>query len=240
MPSNGIKRARISFFMGMGIVGFLAVFIGFGKTLPPAIRDFTTPVLLYIHGGFAFGWLCLFFIQATLVRYNNFKVHKILGVLGIFIAIGTALTMLPAGVYDVQKDLNNGLGEAAYSNMVGITTSAIMFLSLVVCGILNRNSSQTHKQLMLLATILLLWPAWFRIRHYFPTVPRPDIWFSLVLPYSLIIISWIWDIYANRKLHPVLGWVGAFIIAEQTFETIMFDSLAWRLLGKEIFELFTA
>ncbi len=221
--------------MSIGLVGFLAVFIGFGKTLPPVIRDVRTPIIVYIHGAFAFGWLCLYFIQATLMRYNNFRLHKILGILGIFIAIGAALTMLPAGVHQVQKDLYRGLGEASYSNIVGVATTAIMFLTIVIAGILNRKNPQTHKRLMLLATILLLWVAWFRFRHYFPSVPRPDIWFGLILPYSLIIISWIWDKFVNGRLHPALGWVGAFIILEQTFEIIMFDSPAWRLFGKEIF-----
>jgi hypothetical protein len=60
---------------------------------------------------------------------------------------------------------------------------------------------------------------------------------GLVLPNSLIIISWIWDKSVNGRLHPVLGWSGAFIIAEQTFEVIMFDTPAWRLLAKGIFDL---
>lgn len=223
--------------MGIGLVGFLAVFIGFGKTLPPVIKDGNAPVSIYIHGAFAFSWLCLFFIQATLIRYNNFRMHKVLGILGIFIATSTALTMLPAGVYQVQKDLNNGLGEASYSNIIGVVTGATIFLAIVVAGILNRGNPPVHKRLMLLATIQVLWVAWFRFRHYFPSVPRPDIWFGLVLPNSLIIISWIWDRSVNGRLHPVLGWVGAFIIAEQTFEVIMFDTPAWRLLAKGIFDL---
>jgi hypothetical protein len=41
---------------------------------------------------------------------------------------------------------------------------------------------------------------------------KTDIWFGLILPYSLIII-------------------------EQTFEVVMYDSPPWRLLGKEIFGL---
>ncbi|HEX2846126.1 MAG TPA: hypothetical protein VHN59_06230 [Chitinophagaceae bacterium] len=223
--------------MSIGLVGFFAVFVGFGKTLPPAIRDERTPISIYIHGAFAFCWLCLFFIQATLIRYNNFRLHKALGIFGAFIAIGTALTMLPAGVYQVQKDLDKGLGEASYSNIVGVVTNATIFLAIVIAGILNRKNPPVHKRLMLLATILVLWVAWFRFRHYFPSVPRPDIWFGLVLSNSLIIVSWIWDRSVNGRLHPVLGWVGAFIIAEQTFEVIMFDSPAWRLVGKGIFDL---
>jgi len=226
--------------MIIGLIGFLAVFIGFGKTLPPAIRDTSTPTILYVHGAFAFGWLCLFFTQASLIRYNNFRLHKTLGILGILIAIGTALTMMPAGVYQVNNDLKAGVGEASYSNMVGVTTTATMFLAMVIAGIVTRKKPQIHKRLMLLATILLLWVAWFRFRHYFPSIPRGDIWFGLVLPNMLIVASWIWDRKANGRIHPVLGWLGAFIIIEQTFETFMFDSSFWPPFGKQIFMMLTA
>jgi hypothetical protein len=232
-------KRKISFFMIIGLVGFLAVFIGFGKTLPPAIRDTSTPTILYIHGAFAFGWLCLFFTQASLVRYNKVRLHKTLGILGIFIAIGTALTMMPAGVYQVNNDLNSGVGEASYSSMVGVTTTAVMFLVMVLAGLLVRNKPQIHKRLMLLATILILWVAWFRFRHYFPSIPRGDIWFGLVLPNTLILASWIWDKKVNGRINPVLGWVGGFIILEQTFETFMFDSPAWPPIGKQIFMMLT-
>lgn len=234
-----MRPGKISFFMGIGLVGFLAVFIGFAKTLPPAMRNVKTPTIVYIHGAFAFGWLCLFFIQATLMRYNHFRLHKTLGIMGIFVAAGAAVTMLPAGVYEVQKNLDKGLGEMSYSSIVGVATSAVIFFTIVMAGILNRKNPPAHKRLMLLATILILWVAWFRFRYYFPSVPRPDIWFGLVLPNSLIIVSWIWDKLVNGRIHPVLGWVGGFIITEQTFETILFDSAAWRSLGKEIFSLLT-
>jgi len=230
---------QISFFMLIGLIGFLAVFIGFGKTLPPAIKDSSTPTILYIHGAFAFGWLCLFFTQASLIRYDNFRLHKTLGILGIFVAIGTALTMLPAGIYQVQTELKSGNGEASYSSMIGVTSSAFMFLSMVIAGLLTRKKPQIHKRLMLLATILLLWVAWFRFRHYFPSIPRGDIWFGLVLPNTLIIASWIWDKRVNGRVNPVLGWVGALIIAEQTIETFMFDSSVWPPMGKKIFLLLT-
>src|SRR6266498_650608 len=124
------KKLRISFFMSMGLIGFLAVFMGFGKTLPAAIRDVRTPSLIYIHGAFSFGWLCLFFIQATLIRYNNFRLHKFLGSFGLIIATGAALTMPAAGVFEVQKELLTE-GPSAYSNIVGTVTTAIMFLGIV-------------------------------------------------------------------------------------------------------------
>jgi hypothetical protein len=92
---------------------------------------------------------------------------------------------------------------------------------------------------MLLATIVVLWPAWFRLRHYFPSVPRPEIWFALVLADSLIVVSWIWEKIKFGKVHPVMKYVGLFIIVEQTFEVWAFDSVTWRLLSKWTYQLFT-
>ena len=235
MQSDRARRFELPFFMGMGLVGFFAVFVGFGKTLPSTIADLATPPIIYIHGAFAFAWVCLFFVQASLIRYHGYRLHTALGILGIFIAAGVAITMLPVGVYQVQRQLSKGIGEGSYATIAGVMTTAIMFLALVVAAVLTRKTPAAHKRLMLLATIVVLWPAWFRFRHYFPSVPRPDIWFALVLPYIFIIIAWIWDRYANGRLHPVLGWVGAFVIVEQTFEVIVFDSPGWRMLAKAIF-----
>ncbi|MFT3679050.1 MAG: hypothetical protein QM791_02185 [Ferruginibacter sp.] len=160
-----------------------------------------------------------------------------LGVFGVFIAIGTAITMLPAGMYAVQKELKQGLGDTAVSGIVGVVTSAVMFLSIVITGIVSRKKGDTHKRLMLLATLVVLWPAWFRFRHYFPSVSRPDIWFAVVLADSWILISCIWDKWKNGKVHPVFKYAGTFIILEHIFEVIYFDSPGWRAAAKYICQL---
>lgn len=231
------RTPRVSFFMTMGLIGIFAVLTGFAKTfiIPSAAGTFKAPLIIHVHGAFAFSWIILFFIQAALMHYDNFHWHRTLGIAGIFIAIGIAVTMVPAGAYVVQRSLNKGLGEAAYSDIVGTATTAIIFLALVIFGIAYRRTPPVHKRLMLLATIVVLWPAWFRFRHYFPSVPRPEIWFALVLPYIFIIVAWIWDKYANGRLHPVLGWVGLLIIVEQTSEAITYDGPTWRSIARVIY-----
>ena len=223
----------------MAIVGLLAVLIGFAKTfiIPVATNSFTAPLLIHVHGAFAFAWILLFLTQTVLIHFHKYKIHQTLGIFGVFIAAGVMLTMVPAGLFVVQRDLKQGFGESAYSSLIGVITSGIMFFCLVLTGVLKRNVPEAHKRLMLLATIVVLWPAWFRFRHYFPSVPRPDIWFALVLPDSLIIISWIWDKFKNGIIHPVLKYVGLFIILEQTFEVIAYDSSIWQQTAKWIYDL---
>ena len=226
----------------MSIIGLLAVVIGFAKTffIPVADGNFDAPVSIHVHAAFAFAWVILFVIQTSLIHFNNYRLHQFLGVLGLLIAAGITVTMVPAGIFVVDRELSQGLGNSAYSGLLGVVTSGLLFFALVVLGIINKNKPDYHKRFMLLATIVVLWPAWFRFRHYFPSVPRPDIWFALVLADSLIIIGWIWDKLKNGHVHPVLKFVGAFVIIEQCFEVIMFDTPKYQIVAKWLYSLMAA
>ena len=233
------KKKIPSFFIFIAIVGLLAVLIGFGKTfiIPTANGTFSAPAIIHIHGAFAFSWILLFLIQTSLIHYRRYNLHQTLGILGVFIAAGVMVTMILVGKYVVFRDLGKGLGEVSYSSIIGDITSALIFFAFVILGILKRKEASAHKRFMLLATIVVLWPAWFRFRHYFPAIPRPDIWFAIVLADSLIIIAWIWDKLRNGSIHPVLKYGGAFIILEQTFEVIAYGSPVWRSAAKWIYSI---
>jgi len=235
------RKRRPSFFLIMAIVGLLAAIIGFGKTffLPMANGSFQAPFAIHLHGAFAFAWVLLFVIQPTLIHVENYRVHQYLGILGILVAAGIAITMIPAGIFVVHRELEKGAGEGAYSNLLGVITSGILFFALVLAGVANRNKPGTHKRLLLLATIVVLWPAWFRFRHYFPSVPRPDIWFGLVLADSLIVIAWTWDKVKNGRIHPVLLYVGLFIIIEQSGEVALFGTQGYQIAAKWFYDLLT-
>jgi hypothetical protein len=234
------NKKQPSFFLLIAIVGFVAIHIGFSTTflIPFAEGTFEAPLSIYIHGIFAFAWILLFLVQTWLIHTKSYKTHMFLGLLGLFIAFGTAITMIPAGLFAVEKEINAGLGDTAISGLVGTFTSSIMFLLLVLVGLYYRRNSPCHKRFLLLATIVVLWPAWFRFRHFFPSIERPDIWFAVVLADSLIIISWIWDKFSYGNVHPTLKYVGLFIILEHFFEILMFDSAGWRVVANFLYTIF--
>ena len=227
--------------MAIGLLGLFAILIGFAKPfiIPVSNGTFHAPFIIYLHGALALLWVLLFTSQSKLIIKGNYKLHMRMGVAGTVIGAAAAITIVPAGLYAVQKELNQGLGDTAISGIIGNCTTALMFLSLVIAGIVNRKNGPVHKRLLLLSVIVLLWPAWFRFRHYFPSVERPDIWFALVLADSLIIISWLWDKMANGKVHPVLLYIGGAIILEHLLEVIYFDNTPWRNVAKHIYDLLT-
>ncbi|MBL7767904.1 MAG: hypothetical protein JNK20_02975 [Flavipsychrobacter sp.] len=230
-------KKRSPFFFVMSLIGLTAVLIGFGKTffLPVSQGSFVAPLIIHLHGAFAFGWIILFFIQAFLISRSLYSLHARLGIVGLILAAGIASTLFPTGKFVVDRDLAAGLGDSAYSTILGTIVSGLLFFSLVVAGIWNRNRPDVHKRFMLLATIVVLWPAWFRFRHYFPSVPQPEIWFALVLADSLILALWIHDWIRLKKIHPVSLYAGLFIILEQSFEVWAFDRPLWRVMAKEIY-----
>jgi hypothetical protein len=221
---------RSWFYTVMGGVALLAVLIGFGRTyvLPLARSTFSAPAVVHIHGAFAMAWILLFCVQPLLVRWRQQRWHRRLGRLGLPLAIGVAVTMVPAGFFQATRDAAAGAGPTGISGLLGVLTSGALFVALVTAGIIARRDREAHARWLLLATIVVLWPAWFRFRHYFPSVPRPDIWFAVVLAYSWILVAAGRDWVTRGRVHPVLLWGGLAVIIEQALEVAAFDSPWWR------------
>jgi len=237
MNGKAINRTNLTFFTAVALIGIAAILIGFLKTfiIPILSGTKTWPFAIYLHASFVFGWVLLFLIQSLLIQNKKYKTHIFIVRWAAFIAVGAAVSIIPAALYQCERELKEGLGQTAISAIVGSLASATMFLALVTFAIVYRKKSQIHKRLMLLATILLIWPAWFRWRHYFPSVERPDIWFAVVLADSLIIVAFIWDWIKNKRIHLTLLFGGLFIIAESCMEILLFDSSGWRVLANAVY-----
>ena len=237
MDKQRIKKP--SFFTVIALIELFGIVVGFTRTfvIPLLIGSKSWPWTIFLHAAFAFSWAAIFLIQSLFIQERQYKLHIRLGKWSTLIALGAAISIIPAILFQIERELAEGFGEIAISSIVGSITSATMFLSLVGLGIVYRKKPQAHKRLMLLATIVLLWPAWFRWRHYFPSIDRPDIWFAVVLADSLIIVAFIWDWLKNKKIHPALLYGGLFIILENIVEIFLFDTSGWRAMANFLYNL---
>ena len=222
----------------MGIVALFAIAVGFGRTYaaPMMLGTFAGPRILHIHGAFALAWVLLFVAQPLLIRWHALHIHRRFGYLGIPLALGVAVTMIPAGLHQVTRDVAAGVGPSAISSLLGVITSALMFVALVVAGVIARRDREAHPRWMLLATLLVIWPAWFRFRHWFPQVPRPDIWFGFVLAMAWVAVAMARDLVARGAVHPVLLFAGSALIAEQSLEVMTFDSPWWQATAAVLYD----
>lgn len=220
--------------LGVALAGFAGTYLA-----PMVGGTFRAPPIVHAHGALLFGWLVLFLVQSVLVHRRDMRLHKRLGWFGVVLAAGVTVSTIATGVWASQRDVAAGGGETAVSAIVGTCLSAVMFLALVAAAIAWRRDGAGHKRLMLLATLAILWPAWFRFRHYFPFVPAPEITFAIIAADSLIIACMVRDWLVERRVHPVFLWVGPAIILEHVTEAILFDTPPWRALAHAIFDTLT-
>lgn len=96
--ASTVMPPRSRFYVNMGLVGVGVATIGFFGTYtrPLFAGTFRGPPMLHWHGAFAMGWVLLFALQPWLIRRNVFRLHRAFGVLGVLLAIGAAVTMIPA------------------------------------------------------------------------------------------------------------------------------------------------
>ncbi|MNE30076.1 hypothetical protein D3C80_1235760 [compost metagenome] len=156
--------------------------------------------------------------------------------MGLALAVATAITAVPVALLAVERDLASGFGPGAVSSLPGVLTSMLIFLGLVLAAAAFRRRGPVHKRLMLLATIVVLWPAWFRLRHWLPGVPDPQFWLGVVAADSLMLAAMIRDRLVEGRVHPVWLWVGLPIFVDQTLEAVFYDAPLWRSVATFLYE----
>lgn len=239
IPRPKVQRSR--FFLASACLAIAVAAVGFAKTffIPLAHGTFSAPASFFVHGGLFFGWILLFAAQVTLIRGRQPALHRTLGWLALPLAAGMVVSTVRVGVLAMQRDLAAGDGPVAISLLVGTCSSPVIFAFLVALAICYRRRADVHKRLMLLATIFVLWPAWFRFRHIFPSVPFPEYVFAIVAADALIPVAMLYDWFKLGRVHPVYLWGGTALIAEQIAETVMFDSPGWRAVARWLADVLT-
>ncbi|MEO8160285.1 MAG: hypothetical protein ABI588_02620 [Arenimonas sp.] len=227
------RPARSRVYLGFALLALAAAVTGFFTTFirPLWQGSFHGYALVYAHGAFVFGWLLLFATQAWLVHSKRIPLHRKLGWAGLAIGSGLIATTMAMGVHAMRRDLAADAGEIGVSALLGSFTSPMIFAALFIGGVVYRRKPDVHKRLMLLATLAILWPAFFRFRHYFPGVSRPDIWFGFVLAQAPVLLAMLHDKLSFGRVHRVYRTVGVIFIAEAATEVALFDSPGWRVVA---------
>lgn len=231
--TDRLPRRKSRYFLAASCIALIITLVGFFKTfiLPFARGTFSAPAVVYVHGGFLFLWTVLLVTQSVLIRVRKLKIHRLLGFLSLGLVLGVIVSTFAVGVYVMRRDFALGMGQTALSSLVGTFTSPIIFGVLVTVAIVYRWRPELHKRLMLLAMVAIIWPAFFRFRHYFPTVAYPEFVFGLVLPQSMILAMMVWEKLSTGRVHAVYLTAGLGLITENFAEFYLFDSSGWRVLA---------
>jgi hypothetical protein len=177
-----------------------AAFILRGLLRPDSLPPFTAVVTA--HGVVMVAWLALFISQATLVRTRRVPVHRRLGRLSVVLAVAVVLTGLAVTVSGFGR---SGDGPTSLAN----STSILTFAALYVLALRNTRAPMAHKRYLLLASLRMLAPAYFRL-----TVVLG--WNEAVIPLLVVVSLIAATTYDSRRLgrvHPATAIGSAIILA---------------------------
>jgi hypothetical protein len=105
----------------------------------------------------------------------------------------------------------------------------VLFVAFVSLAFANRRRPQSHKRLMLLATIALAeagvarWP--FAIME--TPLPVPGIGMTELCLDLCLVPLLVWDLASRGRPHPVTLWGGAALIASQPLRFVLMGTDAW-------------
>jgi hypothetical protein len=217
------------FYASMAVAMAVTVFIGFGPTFffklfsesPPL------PLLLHLHGASFATWYALFFTQAALISSGRPELHRKVGLAGFALAVIMVVLGIMAAVHAIRTN-HTPPGLDPRSFLVLPFFGIGVFATLAGAGFLMRKRPETHKRLMLLASIAMLDAAIARIPGVF-AAGGPLAAFGLQ---DLFVIACIgYDFSSRRRIHPAYLFGGLFILAMQPMRIVVSTTPWWLAFG---------
>lgn len=206
--------AGIGFFQAMAILLLLLTLVGFAPTffLRPWFQSTPLPVRFHVHGLFSTAWIVVFLLQTLLISNGRLAWHRRMGLIATAVAVGLIASGLAILYYLAKGYPDNGweLAEAAgliWGNIASLTAYSIF----VITGIVLRANAQTHKRMMLLATLSIMGPPLVRIGGFDAFRVSESLFVNdaiyalggLLILYSMILIH---DLRALGRPHSTLLW----------------------------------
>jgi hypothetical protein len=223
-PTTTWRTDRL-FYGGMAIAMSGAVVGGFASSfyLRGVVAGPTPPLtgLLWVHGLAFTAWMLLFFTQTVLIASRRVNVHRKLGAVGVTLAAVMIALALSQAVISLRLDHTPVAGISPQAFFVLPFFDMVVFATLVVAAVLNRRRPETHKRLMLMATIALLDAP---IARMVPALGPPG-FFGIQDLY--VIAGPIYDLISRRKINSAYIWGGLLVIASQPIRLLISTTPVW-------------
>jgi uncharacterized membrane protein YozB (DUF420 family) len=216
------------FFGGMALALLASVFLGFARSfyLKPVFPDWPAPTesIFVLHGLAFTAWILLLFAQTTLVAKGRVDLHRKAGGFGVALAIVmVVLGVLGALIAARRPGGFVGIPVPPLQFLIVPLAAIALFSLFVALAVLRRRDTQSHKRLMLLASVQLVTAAIAR----WPVISSfgPPAFFGIT---DLFIVALaIWDFRTRGRLHPVTLWGGLLAIVAQPAQLVFSGTEAW-------------
>jgi hypothetical protein len=233
-----LRRDRL-FYTGMGVLIALITVIGFARSyyfarwseIPAGTPPMTT--LLHLHGAIFTAWIVLMVVQPSLIASRNVALHRRLGYFGAAIAAAMVVTGNLAAIAAMKGGFI-GVGDPFV--FYAVPFFAInSFAVAAALAIVWRNRAETHKRLILLASVGLLNAAVARIPLDFLMNGAPYTW--TFLPNLITVAGMIYDWRTRGRVHKVWIWGGGLMVLNQVLMFPIMGSAAWYAFAQSMANL---
>jgi hypothetical protein len=229
-PMGGLYDRQ--FYTGVALAAAVVVFVGFSPTFFLRASDQSTslPVYLRVHGFLFTTWIAFFIAQTSLVAVRRTDLHRRLGWAGAVLAFVMVIVGTNAGITAMRGHLPEQ-GDAALSFLTTPLFSMVAFATLVAAAIRLRRDPQTHKRLMLLATISILDAAVARLPFDFL---RSSSWNYIPTTDVFLAAAILYDVVSRRSVHRAYIWGGVLLVVEQALRIPVGETEAWKTVARAL------
>jgi hypothetical protein len=221
-----------NFFTAITAVLAIVIMVGFSRTFFlkaffPEAQSFAAPERIFsIHGAVFAAWTGLLVLQALLIRAQRKDVHRFLGWVGASLAILMIILGIWGSLVAAQRPGGFiGVPLPPSQFLIFPLVDMILFGIFVTLAVAWRHKPQTHKRLMILATVNLVEAAIIRLPITFIAAGAP--FTSRGLSYLFIVAIVVWDLRSSGRIQQVTLWAGLLIIISLPLRMFVSQTGLW-------------
>lgn len=228
------------FYVRIAAACVAVAFIGFAPTYWVPLFRGTLRVgpLAHVHGALFYGWTLLFLAQTWLAASRQFTRHRAFGVFGVSVATAMCFVGTATAINSLKQAEAAGFADAGRAFVIVPMSGVAFFATLFTIALLKIKRLETHKRLMIVATVSLLQAAVARWFVFFlapvaaagVAVSPPPVTVS-VLPGLVTDLLLVWAMLHDRKtrgsVHPVYWIAGGAMVALQVLRVPLSTTTAW-------------
>ena len=183
--------------------------------------------LLHAHGLIFTSWIVLFVVQTGLIASRRTPLHRRLGVAGGVLAVAMLIVGSMAAIDAARRGFTPPGGPPPLTFLIIPLGDLFVFSVLVGAALSLRRQPQSHKRLMLLATLALLTPAIARLPGIAAAGP-PAFWGLTDL---FVVACFVYDRLTGGRIHSAFKWGGLFVLSMQPVRLIVGGTGPWLALA---------
>ncbi len=156
------------FYVWMAAAIALFAFAAFAPTywLQLPAGTFVGSPLVHIHSAVFTAWTLFLVSQSYLAANGRITDHRAWGLAGVGLATAVLILGTAVAIASLKFRLAIGPGDAARSSFIVAITNMVLFGGFFIVAMVNAKRSETHRRLILLASISLLPAAISRVTYF--------------------------------------------------------------------------